>query len=263
MDNFDTIQVEVDSGGLVSLTLKRPKFKNAFNQQMILELQRVLSNFKKSPEYRCLIIKGEGDVFCAGGDLNWMKESRNKDRKGRIVEAKSLAQTLLDLYNLKVPTFAEVTGDVYGGGVGLIAACDFVFSLDSVKYSLSETRLGLIPATIAPFLINKVGKGSSKELFLSTRPIKAERAKELGLVTKIFPDSKTLRKDLQIELGYILGSAPGALEQAKLLHHQLGYMPPNETLQFTSEALADRWDTKEAQLGIDAFLNKEKPPWGK
>ena len=263
MDNFKTIQVDADSEGLVTLTLNRPKFKNAFNQQMILELQSVLNNFKKFPEFRGLIIKAEGDVFCAGGDLNWMKESRNKDRKTRIVEARALAQMLLDLYSLRIPTFAEVTGDVYGGGVGLLAACDFVFSLDSVKFSLSETRLGLIPATIAPFLINRVGKGFSKELFLSTRPIKAERAKQLGLATKIFSDSKALRKDLQIELGYVLGSAPGALEQAKVLHHQLGYVSPNETLQFTAEALADRWETKEAQLGIDAFLNKEKPPWGK
>jgi len=263
LNNFKTIQFDADSDGLATLTLNRPKFKNAFNEQMILELQLFLNNFKNFPELRCLIIKAEGDVFCAGGDLNWMKESRNKDRKARIVEARFLAQMLLDLYNLKVPTFAEVTGDVYGGGVGFLAACDFVFSLDRVKYSLSETRLGLIPATIAPFLINKVGKGSSKGLFLSTRPIKAKRAKQLGLVTKIFSNSKTLRKDLQVELGYIFGSAPGALEQAKVLHHQLGYRPPNETLQFTSEALADRWDTKEAQLGIDAFLNKEKPPWGK
>ena len=263
MDNYETIQVAIDSDGLVTLTLNRPKFKNAFNQQMILELQSVLSNFRKSPEFRCLIIKAKGDVFCAGGDLNWMKESRNKNKKNRIVEARSLAQMLLDLYNLRVPTFAEVTGDVYGGGVGLIAACDFVFSLDSVKFCLSETRLGLIPATIAPFLINKVGKGSSKELFLSTRPVGAERAKQLGLATKIFPDSKTLSKDLHIELGFVLASAPGALEQAKFLHHQLGFKSPSDTLQFTAKALADRWETKEAQLGIDAFLNKEKPPWGK
>ena len=261
MDKFETIQVEADSGGLVTLTLNRPKFKNAFNQKMILELQTVLGNFKKSLEFRCLIIKAEGDVFCAGGDLNWMKESRNKNREARIVEARSLAQMLLDLYNLRAPTFAEVTGDVYGGGLGLIAACDFVFSLESVKYSLSETRLGLIPATIAPFLINKVGKGSSKELFLSTRPIKADRAKQLGLATKIFSDIKNLREDMQIELGYVLESAPGALEQAKVLHHQLGSNPSNETLTFTAEALADRWDTAEAQIGIDAFLNKEKPPW--
>ncbi len=262
MDNYETIQVAIDSDGLVTLTLNRPKFKNAFNQQMILELQAVLSNFRKFPEFRCLLIKAEGDVFCAGGDLNWMKESRKKNRKARITEAKSLAQMLLDLYNLRVPTFAEVTGSVYGGGVGLIAACDFVFSLDSVKFCLSETRLGLIPATIAPFLINKVGKGSSKGLFLSARPVGAEMAKQLGLTTKIFPDSKTLSEDLQIELGFVLASAPGALEQAKILHHQLGYKPPNETMQFTAEVLADRWETKEAQLGIDAFLNKEKPPWG-
>ena len=261
MDNYETIQVAIDSDGLVTLTLNRPKFKNAFNQQMILELQSVLSNFRKFPEFRCLLIKAEGDVFCAGGDLNWMKESRKKNRKARIAEAKSLAQMLLDLYNLRVPTFAEVTGDVYGGGVGLITACDFVFSLDSVKFCLSETRLGLIPATIAPFLINRVGKGASKELFLSTRPITAKRAKELGLATKIFLDIGTLQKDMQIELGYVLESAPGALEQAKVLHHQLGFNPLNETLKFTAEALADRWDTKEAQLGIDAFLNKEKPPW--
>ena len=87
-------------------------------------------------------------------------------------------------------------------------------------------------------------------------------AKQIGLTTKIFPDSKTLSEDLQIELGFVLASAPGALEQAKILHHRLGYKPPNETMQFTAEVLADRWETKEAQLGIDAFLNKEKPPWG-
>ena len=102
-----------------------------------------------------------------------------------------------------------------------------------------------------------------KELFLSTRPVGAERAKQLGLATKIFPDSKTLSKDLHIELGFVLASAPGALEQAKFLHHQLGFKSPSDTLQFTAKALADRWETKEAQLGIDAFLNKEKPPWGK
>jgi len=174
-----------------------------------------------------------------------------------------LAQMLLDLYNLRVPTFVEVTGDVYGGGLGLIAACDFVFSLRNVKYCLSETRLGLIPATIAPFVISRVGKGSSKELFLSSRPIEAERAKQLGLITKIFSEKKTLREDLELELKYVLGSAPGALEQTKILHHQLGFVPLVDTLEFTAEALANRWETKEAKQGIDAFLNKEKPGWVK
>ena len=261
MDNFETIQVFIDKDGFVILTLNRPKFKNAFNQKMIEEFKEVLNNIKSSKELRALIIRAKGDIFCAGGDLKWMKETRNKDRKKRIAEAKSLAQMFLDLYNLRVPTFTEVTGDAYGGGVGLLSACDFVFSLDRVKYSLSETRIGLIPATIAPFLVNKLGKGPSKMLFLSTRPIGAETAKQIGLITKIFPEIETLQKEVKIELNYILQSAPEAVEQAKELHHQLGYDHPHNTLQFSAEALADRWDSREAQLGIDAFLNKEKPPW--
>ena len=112
MDNFETIQVCIDKDSFVTLTLNRPKFKNAFNQKMIQEFKEVLNNIKSSKEFRALIIRAKGDIFCSGGDLKWMKETRNKDRKKRITEAKSLAQMFLDLYNLRVPTFTEVTGDV-------------------------------------------------------------------------------------------------------------------------------------------------------
>ena len=262
MKNFDTIKVNWKKSGVVFLTLNRPLLRNAFNGKMISELNMVLNELKTSNTARALIIRANGNCFCAGGDLNWMQDSLHKNKSERTAETLPLSNLLLTLYNLSIPTFAVVEGDVYGGGLGIIAACDFIYALEMVKFALSETRLGLIPATIAPFIISRVGGGHSRELFMCSRGIDAARAKEIGLITQVFCHPTDLSNFLDLDCSAILKSAPGALKETKALHRFLSNTKPNsETSQYTAEVLAERWENSEAEIGINAFLKKEKPPW--
>lgn len=258
--NFETLAVSVDPRGIVHLQLNRPEKRNALSAKMIADLTAFASIAGPRRDFRAVILSGAGDVFCAGGDLGWMQAQMAADRATRMVEAKKLAMMLKALNDLPQPLIAAVHGGAYGGGVGLCSVCDLVIAAEGAKFGLTETRLGLIPATIGPYVIARMGEGMARRVFMSAQLFGAERARELGLVAKLVPEADLADAALAEAVPY-LSTAPGAVAAAKALARELGQGATEEMIDASIKALADTWETDEAREGIAAFFEKRQASW--
>jgi methylglutaconyl-CoA hydratase len=254
--NFETLLFNQDKRGVVSLTLNRPEKRNALSAKMIEELTGFTS--KLTPDTRAVVIQGAGKLFCAGGDLDWMNNQIKADRLTRISEARKLAMMLKALNEIPVPLIGKLHGAAYGGGVGLACVCDFVISSSNVKFGFTETRLGLIPSTIGPYVVGKMGEAKAREVFMSGQTFNEVEAKKLNIVSEI---SENLDQSVESHLNPYLQTAPKAVGEAKALLRSLGSRIDDEVIEETIERLADIWEGEEASHGIDAFLNKTKPRW--
>ena len=261
MKNFDTIKIEV-SDNVAHLILNRPEKHNAINALMIQELQQAAEFLSKTDKIRLVVLTATGKSFCAGGDLGWMKEQAQKDRAGKIEQSTNLAMMLRKLDELPKPLIGRVQGAAYGGGVGLISVCDIAIASEQSKFALTETRLGLIPATIGPYVVRRLGEANARQVFMNAKSFDAKRAVKLGLISKLVPESE-LDQAIEREVEAFMNCAPGAVAQAKSLCLKLARNPDLDQLDYTANKLADRWETEEARHGIDAFFNREKPPWTK
>jgi methylglutaconyl-CoA hydratase len=254
--NFETLLFNQDKRGVVSLTLNRPEKRNALSAKMIEELTGFTS--KLTPDTRAVVIQGAGKLFCAGGDLDWMNNQIKADRLTRISEARKLAMMLKALNEIPVPLIGKLHGAAYGGGVGLACVCDFVISSSNVKFGFTETRLGLIPSTIGPYVVGKMGEAKAREVFMSGKVFNEVEAKKLNIVSEI---SENLDQSVESHLNPYLQTAPKAVGEAKALLRSLGPRIDEQVIEGTIERLADIWEGEEASHGIDAFLNKTKPRW--
>ena len=254
--NFETLLFNQDKRGVVSLTLNRPEKRNALSAKMIEELTGFTS--KLTPDTRAVVIQGAGKLFCAGGDLDWMNNQIEADRLTRISEARKLAMMLKALNEIPVPLIGKLHGVAYGGGVGLACVCDFVISSSNVKFGFTETRLGLIPSTIGPYVVGKMGEAKAREVFMSGQTFNEVEAKKLNIVSEI---SENLDQSVESHLNPYLQTAPKAVGEAKALLRSLGPRIDEQVIEGTIERLADIWEGEEASHGIDAFLNKTKPRW--
>ena len=254
--NFETLLFNQDKRGVVSLTLNRPEKRNALSAKMIEELTGFTS--KLTPDTRAVVIQGAGKLFCAGGDLDWMNNQIKADRLTRISEARKLAMMLKALNEIPVPLIGKLHGAAYGGGVGLACVCDFVISSSNVKFGFTETRLGLIPSTIGPYVVGKMGEAKAREVFMSGKVFNEVEAKKLNIVSEI---SENLDQSVESHLNPYLQTAPKAVGEAKALLRSLGPRIDEQVIERTIERLADIWEGEEASHGIDAFLNKTKPRW--
>ena len=254
--NFETLLIDQDKRGVVSLTLNRPEKRNALSAKMIDELTSFTVSL--TPDIRIVIIQGAGNLFCAGGDLEWMKAQIKADRTTRIAAARKLALMLKALNELPVPLIAKVHGAAYGGGVGLACVCDFVISSSNVKFGFTETRLGLIPSTIGPYVVGKMGEAKAREVFMSAKIFSEVDAKRLNIVSEISDD---LDQSVEDQIIPYLKTAPKAVSEAKGLVRSLGLTIDEQVIERTIEQLADIWEGEEANHGISAFLNKSKPRW--
>ncbi|GHB49232.1 enoyl-CoA hydratase [Pseudovibrio japonicus] len=259
---YQTIRIEKAENGITTLWLARSEKHNAMSAQMMDELTSAADELDNCEQTRAVILAADGDTFCAGGDLKWMQAQAEKDRIGKMQEANRLAGMLKRLDNLKKPLIARVHGPAYGGGVGMLSVCDLVVAADNTKFALTETRLGLIPATIGPYVVRRLGEGNARQVFMNARPFGATRAHHLGLVS-VVTTAEDLVKVTQKEAEVYLNCAPGAVADAKALCQSLARMPVENQIDYTANALADRWETSEAQAGISAFFAKETPPWRK
>jgi methylglutaconyl-CoA hydratase len=205
-----------------------------------------------------VVIQGAGKLFCAGGDLDWMNNQIKADRLTRISEARKLAMMLKALNEIPVPLIGKLHGAAYGGGVGLACVCDFVISSSNVKFGFTETRLGLIPSTIGPYVVGKMGEAKAREVFMSGQIFNEVEAKKLNIVSEI---SENLDQSVESHLNPYLQTAPKAVGEAKALLRSLGPRIDEQVIEGTIERLADIWEGEEASHGIDAFLNKTKPRW--
>ncbi|QRM53828.1 crotonase/enoyl-CoA hydratase family protein [Sinorhizobium sp. BG8] len=258
--NYQTITIELDPRGVVTLTLRRPAQHNALSGEMIGELTDAVRELAYDPSVRVVVLSGEGESFCAGADLNWMKQQIEGSREQRIVEARRLALMLKALRDLPKPLIARVNGQAYGGGVGLVSVCDSAIAAETARLGLTEARLGLIPATISPYVIDRIGAPNAMRLFTSARIFGAAEALEFGLVNLIVP-SDGLDNAVEAEIRPYLQAAPGAIAAAKALVRAVAPGIGQSTIEMTLQRLADTWETAEASEGVAAFLEKRKPNW--
>jgi methylglutaconyl-CoA hydratase len=209
---------------------------------------------------RVVVLAAEGQSFCAGGDLGWMRAQRTADAATRAAEARKLALMLRTLDRLPKPLIGRVQGNAFGGGVGMMAVCDVAIAAAGARFGLTETRLGLIPATIGPYVVARMGPAMARRVFFSARLFDAAEAVTLGLAAKaVAPDA--LDAAVEAEVVPYLACAPGAVAEAKALVRRLGAPIDDAVIDATVAALVARWESPEAADGIDAFFDKRPPGW--
>ncbi len=257
---YDTITLTTDQRGVATLTLNRPDKHNAMSAQMIADLHTAATQLDQDEAVRVVVLAGAGRSFCAGGDLGWMKAQMDAEPQTRAAEARKLADMLHALNRMSKPLIAKVHGNAFGGGVGLCCVADKVFAVDSATFGLTETKLGLIPATIGPYVVARMGGGHAREVFMSSCPFNAEDAQRLGVVSAV-TTAQTLDTEVETEVAAYLKCAPFAVAEAKALALTLGHAPTQATIDTTIDALVKRWEHPEARTGIEAFFDKAPPPW--
>jgi methylglutaconyl-CoA hydratase len=247
--------------GVSTVTLNRPDVRNAFNQEVIAELTAVFLELGRRPEVRCVVLAASGTAFCAGADLNWMKRMAGYSREENLDDATALARMLEVIYECPKPTLAKVQGDVYAGGLGLVAACDIAIAADTAHYCVSEVRIGLIPATISPYLIRAMGARAAHRWFLTAERFAAAQATACGLVHEAVP-AGDLDARVAALARTLVQAGPEAVKACKkLLHDVAGQEMSDSLLEDTAERIADIRVTPEGREGIAAFLDKRKPNW--
>ena len=262
MDEYETINLDATPGGIAVLTLDRPDRHNAFNALVIEELTDALETLEEQETIRMVILRGNGPSFSAGADLEWMRAAADYTRHENEQDAYKLAEMLRKLANLPQMTIALVQGAVMGGGAGLVAACDVAVAMRDTTFRFSEVRLGLTPATIAPFVISAIGPRWAKALFISAESFDAAFAERIGLVQYVVDDQEQLTTMEEHLANLAMQAAPGAVRDAKRLVLDLTGVEINQALSHeTAKRIAARRSSEEGREGLSAFLDKSKPGW--
>lgn len=252
----------IEDNGVATVTLNRPDLHNAFNDDLIWELNNAFTKLGEDDTVRAVVLTGAGKSFSAGADLNWMKEAAHYTKEQNLRDAQALSDMLAAVNNCPKPTIAIVNGATFGGGVGLVACCDMAIGVYGSKFSLSEVRLGLTPATISPFVVTAIGERAARRYFLTAERFTADEAKAIGLVHEVAPSLQEAFTLAHRLLKNILSGAPGALAEAKDLIFSVSTKDiTNELRTDTAQRIADRRSSEEGQEGLSAFLEKRKPNW--
>jgi methylglutaconyl-CoA hydratase len=262
MSKYKTLTIDLDARGVAYVALDRPEKRNALSAEMIADLTDMAETLGANAETRAIVLSGAGDVFCAGADLGWMRDQIAADRSGRMVQARKLAEMLQALNTMPTPLIGRLNGGAFGGGVGLACVCDVALAETGTKFGLTETRLGIIPATIGPYVMARIGEGMARRIFMSARIFGAEEARALGLVARV-ADSQDLDAAVEAEVAPYLAVAPGGVGAAKSYIRALGPVIDDAIIDKSISRLADIWEGEEAMHGIDAFLSKTKPRWAR
>lgn len=257
---FEAIKIDVDPRGVATLTLNRAEKHNALSAKMLAELTQAAADLGADDAVRVVVLTGAGKSFCAGGDLEWMREQMQADADTRAKEAAKLAFMLQALNTMSKPMIGALQGNAFGGGVGMASVCDVAIGVDTLKMGLTETRLGIIPATIGPYVVSRMGEGRARRVFMSGRLFGAAEAVELGLLARAVPADE-MAAAVEVEVVPYLSCAPGAVAAAKALARRLGPRIDEGTIAITIDALKSRWETEEAAEGIGAFFEKRKASW--
>jgi len=257
-----SIKIQNQPHNVYRLTLARPQVHNAFDDRVIHELSEALSEIALASP-RVLVLQAEGKSFSAGADLNWMKKSASYSTEDNRRDARALADMLNQLNSFPCPTIASVQGAALGGGVGLVACCDIALAATTAKFGLTEVRLGLIPATISPFVLQAIGARQARRYFASAERFDAETAQRIGLVHEVVA-ADSLKSTIDELVLQLLQSSPDAQKKARNLINQISPRCSNiddVLLDDTANAIADARASVEGREGIGAFLEKRKPSW--
>ena len=260
--NYETLDVTRDARGVAYVTMNTPEKRNVLSAVAIAELTDMAKTVGAAAETRAVVLAGAGKVFCAGGDLNWMKAQIHSDRAGRMAEARKLAEMLNALNEMPSPLIGRLHGGAFGGGVGMACVCDVTLAERSTKFCFSETRLGIIPATIGPYVLARMGEGNARRVFMSARVFDAVEAEKLGIVSRT-TEADALDAAVEAEVLPYLSVAPGAVGEAKALARALGPKIDARVIDDTIRRLADIWEGEEGNHGISAFLDKSDARWVK
>jgi methylglutaconyl-CoA hydratase len=247
--------------GVHTITLNRPEIRNAFNDVLIGEIHQAFDAVSRRSDVRCVVLAANGPAFCAGGDLNWMRRMADYTREQNLADAQALAQMLHTLDQCPHPTIARVQGDVFAGGLGLLSACDVVVSADSATFCLSEVRIGLIPATISPYVVRAIGARAARRYFMTAERFSAAEAHRIGLVHESVPADQ-LDATVQTLVQTLCANSPMAVRDAKrLVDTVAGQVIDEALIARTVAGIADSRASVEGKEGVQAFLDKRKPNW--
>lgn len=259
----DTIQTEIDPRGAATVWLNRPEVHNAFDDALIKALSAELERLEADKAVRAVILEGRGKSFSAGADFNWMQRSVNFTEAENVRDAEALAALLRRLNRLKKPTIAAVQGNAFGGGVGLVACCDIAFAAEHVHFAFTEARLGLIPATIGPYVVRAIGERQARRYFLTAESFSAEEALRIGLVHQVCR-LEDLSRLVSQTVDALLACGPVAQKETKKLIRRVAHGAiDGEMIADTARRIAAMRVSAEGQEGMRAFLEKRRPGWRK
>ncbi|MBK5205383.1 MAG: enoyl-CoA hydratase/isomerase family protein [Polaromonas sp.] len=244
-----------------TITLNRPEVRNAFNDEVIAELTQAFTQLGRDPQVRAIVLAAEGPAFCAGADLNWMRRMADYTREENVADAAQLAEMLRVIYTCAKPTVARIQGDVYAGGMGLVAACDMAVSVDSANYCLSEVRLGLFPATISPYVIRAMGARAAHRYFLTAERFDAREAHRIGFIHRMVSAEALDAKVAELTQA-LVSASPEAVKACKqLVQDVAGRDISAGLIAQTVQGIADIRASAQGKEGVQAFLQKRKPSW--
>jgi len=256
---MSSVLIERD-GPILRLTLNRPEVRNAFDEQVIRALASAAIAAADDREVRVVVLGGKGKSFCAGADIGWMAKAIAYSRQENLSDAEDLARVMERLDTLPMPVIGRVQGSALGGGVGLAAICDIVVAADDAVFGLTEVKLGILPAVVAPYVLRKIGISAARELFLTGVRFDAERARQLGLVHEVVP-ADALDAAIAKRVADVLAASPTGIARAKALIREIAGIHPEDVVGVTTNAIASQRVSEEGQEGLRAFLEKRKPSW--
>ena len=258
---MNTLQLTTQ-GAIARVTLSRPEVRNAFNEAVIGELTATFLELGARKDLRAIVLAAEGKAFCAGADLNWMRAMAQYSWDENHADARRLADMLWAIYHCPVPVVARVQGDVYAGGVGLVACADVVVSTANAGYCLSEAKLGLLPATIGPYVVKAMGERQARRYFTTAERFDAATAQALGLVHEVVADEAALDAKVDELTAALCVNGPHAVRACKKLVLDLAEHPLTSAMRDdTARRIADIRASHEGQAGVQSFLAKQDPPW--
>jgi len=243
---------------VAEVTLNRPDRHNAFDETLLAELTDVFTRLGGAPAVRAVVLAGAGPSFCAGADLNYMRKMSAYTREENVADARAIQRMFAAIAECPKATLARVQGAAIGGGAGLVAVCDIAIAAEEATFALSEVRLGLVPAVIAPYVVERIGMGAARALFVTGERFGAEEARRIGLVQQVVP-AAGLSAAVEQKLAFLRQAGPEAVSAAKRLLRDIAGKTPPEVADLTVECIAALRVSPEGQEGIRAFLEKRKP----
>jgi methylglutaconyl-CoA hydratase len=253
--------LSIDRQGPVErVTLNRPEVRNAFNEDVIVELHAWAMRAREDDELRVVVFAGAGKVFSAGADASWMAKMAGYSREANLRDARTGAEMFLAINTVPAIVIGRVHGAALGGGSGLAAVCDIVVAEDSAIFGFTETKLGILPAMISPYVLQKIGASAARDLFLTGRRFDARKAREIGLVHEVVPAAE-LDAAVDRFVTEALSASPTAVARSKALIQQVLGQSPAEVMAITADAIASQRVSQEGQEGLKAFLEKRTPAW--
>ncbi|WP_374532420.1 enoyl-CoA hydratase-related protein [Phenylobacterium sp.] len=255
------VHLEATPEGVATVVLNRPLRRNAFNAELIAALHEAFETLQGAEGVRIVFLRGAGGTFSAGADLDWMREAADRSEADNRDDAMQLARMFKSLWDIPALTVALVEGGAFGGGAGLAAACDLAVATADAKFSFSEVRLGLIAATISPYVVAAVGPRRARGLFATGKVFDAAEAEKAGLVTEVVADAAALEAARERSAAEIMACGLEAVAESKALVDEVAYRPIGEVMEETARRIARVRVSPEGQEGVRAFLEKRKPSW--